>query len=109
MVAGTVSLPLLCNLLIDAVCVYLGSGISQALCMQSDAYAPLLAGAQEFKKLFEESMEKNGKFVSAAETAETAENAERNGAAAASEEKTQNKSADELAENIKEKVKVEDS
>lgn len=75
----------------------------------------LVAGAQEFKKLFEEAMEKNSKFVSAADAEDGADDSETNGAAAkegqaaAHEEKTQDKSASELADNIKDKVKVQDS
>ena len=56
-------------------------------------------------------MDKNSKFVSTADGEDTAEaeDSETNGAAAAKEEKTQDKSASELADNIKDKVKVEDS
>lgn len=54
-------------------------------------------------------MDKNSKFVSTADGEDTAEDSETNGAAAAKEEKTQDKSASELADDIKDKVKVEDS
>jgi len=69
---------------------------------------PSPARAQEFKKLFEESMEKNGKFVNGTDAEDTVDDTESNGAAA-KEEKTQDKSASELADDIKDKVKVEDS
>lgn len=60
-------------------------------------------------------MEKNSKFVSAADGEDTADDSETNGAAAkeekaaAHEDKTQDKSASELADGIKDKVKVQDS
>ena len=67
-----------------------------------------ISGAQEFKKMFEESMQKNAKFVSSAETSETAEDTRTNGSAA-KEDKSQEKAASDLADSIKSKVKVEDA
>ena len=69
-------------------------------------------GAQEFKKLFEESMQKNSKFVGASENEETAEDTQTNGTPAketAKEDKTQDKASSDLADSIQSKVKGEDS
>ena len=64
-----------------------------------------ISGAQEFKKIFEESMQKNAKFVS---SAETAEDTHTNGSAA-QEDNSQEKATSDLADSMKSKVKVEDA
>ena len=58
--------------------------------------------------MFEESMQKNAKFVSSTETAETAEDTHTNGSAA-KEDSSQEKATSDLADSIKSKVKVEDA
>ncbi|KAL3151428.1 hypothetical protein ABBQ38_012437 [Trebouxia sp. C0009 RCD-2024] len=65
-------------------------------------------GAQEFKKLFEESMQINAKFISNAEADETDDDSHTNGATA-EEDKTQDKATSDLADSVKSKVKVEDA
>lgn len=69
---------------------------------------PSPARAQEFRKLFEESMQKNAKFVSSTETEDSAADSHVNGSAA-KEEKTLDKAASDLADSMKTKVKVEDA
>jgi len=66
------------------------------------------SGAQEFKKLFEESMQKNAKFVASTESEETAEDIHANGSAV-EEDKSQDKATSELADSMKSKAKVEDA
>ena len=65
-------------------------------------------GAQEFKKLFEESMQTNAKFISSAEADETGDDSQTNGTTA-EEDKTQEKATSDLADSVKSKVKVEDA
>lgn len=69
---------------------------------------PSPARAQEFKKLFEESMQKNATFVASAESEETAEDTHANGSAA-QEDQSQDKATSELADSMTSKAKVEDA